>query len=403
MFAATCFLIDEITSEALAIICDPAIKGMTMVLAAHETGFSQACYQGGTTLKQLTSEQEMKMPATARDFGIICGTMPTGPKNTIADVPGVRVGHHTLRNGDINTGVTAILPHDGNLYRRKVLAACDVINGFGKSTGLVQVEELGTLETPILLTNTFGVGACANLLIREAIAANPDIGRETATVNPVVLECNDGPLNDIQAMAITEDHARLALQAASFEVAQGNAGAGTGMSCFGFKGGIGTSSRRFELDGATHHLGVLALTNFGSAGDLVLPDGRKPSPDTEAEPEKGSVIVVLATDVAMEHRQLKRVTRRCGAGLARLGAFWGHGSGDIAIGFSTAVTFDHDEARDLVPFTALNENRIDILFRAAAEATQESVLNSLCAAEAMQGRAGNHRRSLADWLETNRA
>lgn len=342
------------------------------------------------------------MTATARDFGIICGIMPTGSKNAITDVPGVRVGHHTLRDGDINTGVTAILPHDGNLYRRKVLAACDVINGFGKSTGLVQIEELGTLETPILLTNTFGVGTCANALIREAIVANPDIGRTTATVNPVVLECNDGPLNDIQAMAVTEEHARLALQASGEEVPQGNVGAGTGMSCFGFKGGIGTSSRQFELNGSTYHLGILALTNFGRAGDLVLPDGRRPSPKAEAQPEKGSVILVLATDVPMEQRQLKRVTRRCGAGLARLGAFWGHGSGDIAVGFSTAVTFDHDEPGDFVQMSALNENRIDTLFRAATEATQEAVLNSMCAAEAMRGRAGQ-RRSLADWLTANAA
>ncbi|KAB2725219.1 P1 family peptidase [Brucella intermedia] len=341
------------------------------------------------------------MTGKARDYGIICGIMQPGENNAITDVPGVRVGHRTLRSCDINTGVTAIIPHDGNLYRRKVLAACDVINGFGKSTGLVQVEELGTLETPILLTNTFGVGTCANALIREAITANPDIGRTTATVNPVVLECNDGPLNDIQAMAVTEADAREALKFAETTVGEGNVGAGTGMSCFGFKGGIGTSSRQFELGGKVHHLGVLALTNFGRADDLVLPDGRRPSPKAEAQPEKGSVILVLATDVPMEHRQLKRVTRRCGAGLARLGAFWGHGSGDIAIGFSTAVTFDHDEARDVVEIAVLNENRIDTLFRAAVESTQEAVLNSMCMAEPMRGRAAN-RRSLADWLENDR-
>ncbi|MBB5700951.1 D-aminopeptidase [Ochrobactrum daejeonense] len=338
------------------------------------------------------------MAGTARDYGITCGAMPTGVNNAITDVPGVLVGHRTLRQGDINTGVTAILPHNGNLYRRKVLAACDVINGFGKSTGLVQIEELGTLETPILLTNTFGVGTCANTLIREAIAANPDIGRTTATVNPVVLECNDGPLNDIQAMAVTEDDARLALRDAGPGVAEGNVGAGTGMTCFGFKGGIGTSSRQFELGGMVHHLGILALTNFGRTGDLVLPDGRMPSSKAAPQPEKGSVILVLATDVAMEHRQLRRVTRRCGAGLARLGSFWGHGSGDIAVGFSTAVTFDHDEQRDVFNIAVLNENRIDTLFRAAAEATQEAVLNSMCMAEPMRGRAAS-RHSLADWLE----
>ncbi|MGI6851376.1 P1 family peptidase [Mesorhizobium sp. 1B3] len=335
----------------------------------------------------------------ARDFGIVCGILPTGGNNAVTDVPGVTVGHHTIREGDINTGVTAIVPHSGNLYRRKVAAACEVINGFGKSMGLMQIEELGTLETPILLTNTFSVGACANALIREAIAANPDIGRRTATVNPVVCECNDGPLSDIQAMAVTEEHARLALaDARGGAVEQGNIGAGTGMSCFGFKGGIGTASRMLELGGRAHCVGVLALTNFGRAGDLVLPDGRRPDPGKAKDEEKGSVIIILATDVPMDHRQLKRVTLRCGAGLARLGAFWGHGSGDIAVGFNTATTFDHDETNDFVVTEMLNESRIDLLFRAAAEATQESVLNSMCAAEAMTGRAGRHRPSLADWL-----
>ncbi|WP_378944041.1 P1 family peptidase [Mesorhizobium sp. ANAO-SY3R2] len=342
------------------------------------------------------------MSMIARDMGILCGTLEPGPRNAITDVPGVLVGHHTIRTGDLNTGVTAILPHGGNLYRRKVLAASDVINGFGKSTGLVQIDELGALETPILLTNTFGVGACANALIRAAIAENPDIGRETATVNPVVCECNDGALSDIQALAVGEDHARAALAAAAgSDVAEGNVGAGTGMSCFGFKGGIGTASRRLMLGGNTHHLGVLVLSNFGRAGDLVLPDGRRPDPRSLPEAEKGSVIVVLATDIPMEHRQLRRITRRCGAGLARLGAYWGHGSGDIAIGFSTAVTFDHDERADFVAMTALNENRIDRLFRAATEATQEAVLNSMCAAEAMHGRAGHFRPSLADWLRNS--
>lgn len=342
---------------------------------------------------------ERVMTITARDFGIVCGCLPPGAKNLITDVPGVRVGHHTLRAGEIHTGVTAILPHGGNLYRRKILAACDVLNGFGKSTGLIQIEELGNIETPLLLTNTFAVGTCANALIREAINQNPDIGRSTATVNPVVLECNDGPLNDIQALAVTEAHALMALENADVEFLQGSFGAGTGMTCFGFKGGIGSASRRIELDDKFYHLGILALTNFGRSGDLILPDGRAPSPNTKREAEQGSVIIVLATDVPMESRQLKRVTRRAGAGLARLGAFWGHGSGDIAIGFSTANVFDHDESQDLITLTALNENRIDTLFRAAAEATQEAVLNSMCASPAFEGRSGNRRPSLADWLK----
>jgi D-aminopeptidase len=336
----------------------------------------------------------------ARDFGLVCGTLPTGALNAITDVPGVLVGHLSMHAGDLLTGVTAILPHAGNLFRSKARAAVEVINGFGKSTGLMQVAELGTVETPILLTNTFAVGTCATALIRAAIAANPDIGRETGTVNPVVLECNDGFLSDIQALAVTEADALEAIAAASNgKVGEGSVGAGTGMSSFGFKGGIGTASRRVNLDRTHFHLGVLVLANFGRAGDLVLPDGRRPAPPSEPAPEKGSVIVIMATDVPLEHRQLHRVTKRCGAGLARLGAFWGHGSGDIALGFSTADPVEHDQKRDLVGIRVLNEARIDRLFQAAAEATQEAVLNALCAAGPAVGRQGHSRPSLADWLE----
>ena len=322
-----------------------------------------------------------------RDFGLACGSLPAGALNAITDVAGVRVGHLTLRDGDINTGVTAILPHGGNLFRSKVRAASEVINGFGKTVGLVQLDELGTIETPLLLTNTLSVGTCATALIRQAIRQN---------------ECNDGPLNDIQALAVGEEHALAAIEVAGEgPVEQGSVGAGTGMTCFGFKGGIGTTSRRIRLDGRDHHLGALVLSNFGRAGDLVLPDGRRPDPRRPGEAESGAVIIVLATDIPLEHRQLKRVARRAGAGIARLGAFWGHGSGDIAIAFSTADPVDHDEKRGLVPIRVLSESRIDLLFQAAAEATQEAVLNSLLASPAFEGRGGAPRPSLADWLRAS--
>jgi len=343
------------------------------------------------------------MTERLRDFGLTCGIMQPGPLNAITDVPGVRVGHHTLIQGDIRTGFTVLLPHDGNLFRRKVRAAVDVINGFGKSAGLMQLAELGQIETPLLLGNTLSVGTGFDALVSRALAANPDIGRETGTVNPVVLECNDGYLSDIRARALTESDAFAALDAAaSGPVAEGAVGAGTGMSAFGFKGGIGTASRRFDLDGTEHTLGVLALANFGTAGDLILPDGRRPAPpETGPKGERGSVILIVATDVPLESRQLHRVARRGGAGLARLGAFWGHGSGDIAIAFTTADPIDHDEPSDLVPLRALNESRIDTLFRAAAEATQEAVLNALVVAPATTGRDGHHRPSLGDWLRAN--
>src|SRR6202012_4370284 len=211
--------------------------------------------------------------------------LPPGERNSIADVPGVLVGHATLMEGDIRTGVTAVLPHDGDLFQDKTVAAAVVLNGFGKSVGLMQVNELGVLETPILLTNTFAVGTCANALIRRAIAANPDIGRRTSTVNPVVLECNDGYLNDIQAMAVTEEHALAAIEAATEAFAVGAVGAGTGMSCFGLKGGIGRAARRFRVNKQTYHLGVLVLANFGRAGDLRLPDGRRIDPSAVPSPE----------------------------------------------------------------------------------------------------------------------
>lgn len=344
----------------------------------------------------------MQRPARARDLGLACGTLPTGELNRITDVPGVRVGHRTLVHGEIRTGVTAIVPHSGNLYREKPVAAVHVLNGFGKSAGLVQVEELGTIETPILLTNTLSVGTCCTALVRHAIEHNPDIGRKTATVNPIVFECNDGYLNDIQALAVTEEDARAALANASSRFDVGSAGAGCGMSTFGFKGGIGTSSRRLDLDGHSYHLGALVLSNFGRSGDLRLPNGRIIAPPEiqtdRRDLEKGSIIIIAATDIPLSDRQLKRVIRRSGVGLARLGSFWGHGSGDIALGFTTANVLSHDEKAALVDSRILNENRIDLLFQAIADATQEAVLDALAAAGSMTGRDGHHRHALTDAL-----
>jgi D-aminopeptidase len=337
----------------------------------------------------------------ARDYGLICGTLPPGPLNAITDVAGVAVGHRTISEGDVRTGFTAVLPHGGDLFREKVRAGVDVINGFGKSAGLMQLAELGQIETPILLGNTFSVAVGIEALVGRALVSNPEIGRSTGTVNSLVLECNDGFLSDIRARRLTVADAEAALDAASGgPVEEGAIGAGTGMSAFGFKGGIGTASRLIELDGRNFTLGVLVQANFGNAGDLVLPDGRRPVPSAHGvqPPERGSVIIALATDLPLESRQLTRIARRCGAGLARLGAFWGNGSGDVAIAFSTASRIAHHDEADLTPLTVLNENRIDLPFRAAAEATQEAVLNAMLAAPDTVGRDGNRRPSLADWL-----
>ena len=339
-------------------------------------------------------------PSLVRSLGIRVGDLPSGPRHALTDVPGVRVGHRTLSEGALRTGVTAIVPAPGNLFREKVPAACHVINGFGKSVGLMQIAELGTLETPILLTNTFGVGTCANALIRRAMAENPDIGRRTSTVNPVVCECNDGYLSDIQAMAVSEADALAAIDAAGEMFERGSVGAGTGMTAFGFKGGIGTASRRLSFGDGTYHLGGLVLANFGRAGDLVLPDGR-PVPHPSAAPvqERGSVIVVIGTDIPLDHRQLARIIRRSGVGLARLGAFWGHGSGDLALGFTTAMRIRHDDADDFLTLRMLGERHIDRLFQAVAEVTQEAVLDALLSARSMTGRDGHRRPSLLDALK----
>jgi len=346
--------------------------------------------------------RESTLRKRAREYGLICGSLPPGPLNGITDVPGVAVGHRTLREDGVLTGFTAVLPHQGDIFREKLRAGVAVINGFGKSVGLMQLAELGQIETPILLGNTFSVAAGIEALVGRALAANADIGRQTGTVNSLVLECNDGFLSDIRARRLAVADAEAALDAASGgPVEEGAVGAGAGMSAFGFKGGIGSASRTMALDGRCFTLGVLVQANFGNAGDLVLPDGRRPVPPVAVAvqpPERGSVIIILATDLPLESRQLERIARRCGAGLARLGSFWGNGSGDIAIAFTTANPIAHHEQADIVPVSVLNENRIDLPFRAATEATQEAVLNAMLAAPETVGREGNRRPSLADCL-----
>ncbi len=344
----------------------------------------------------------MRPSRRIEEYGIRIGRMPKGPRNTIADVPGVSVGHCTLADGPVQTGVTAVIPAPGNLFREKVMAACHVINGFGKSCGIVQIEEMGTLETPILLTNTFGVGATSEALVRSMLAANPDIGRETGTVNPAVFECNDGFLNDIRSLPVREEHVLRAIASASPDFEEGAVGAGRGMSCYQLKGGIGSASRIVECGGASFTLGALVLSNFGQMEDLTV-DGRKIGASifgiAPPEDEQGSIIALLATDAPLTERQLKRVVRRASVGITRTGAFIGNGSGEIAVAFTTANRVFHDETSPVRQIGMFNENEINLLFRAAVEATEEAVLNSMVRAEAVTGRDGHTRRSLAEFAE----
>ncbi|MDO5091719.1 MAG: P1 family peptidase [Cardiobacteriaceae bacterium] len=313
--------------------------------------------------------------------------LPSGRHDRISDVPGVRVGHLTLAAGDIQTGVTAILPASGNLFTDPLPCAAAVLNGFGKSAGLVQIDELGTLETPILLTNTLAVGSGFAALVQHAIAANPGIGREQSTVNPVVLECNDGYLNDIQQPAITVQHVLQAIANAQENFARGAVGAGRGMSCFGLKGGIGTASRRV----GEHTLGVLVLANFGRLPDLLIDGlalGEHLPIAANSPSERGSIILLFATDAPLDARQLKRLARRAAAGLGRTGSHFGHGSGDIALAFSTC--------RQPVPPP---DHTLDDHFRAAADATEYAIRDALLSAESVTGFRGHHRAALHELLD----
>lgn len=326
------------------------------------------------------------------------GQLASGARDAITDVAGVAVGHCTLADGDVQSGVTVVRAHAGDPYRDKVPAAAVVLNGFGKSVGLVQLQELGVLETPVALTNTYSVSAVAQAQIRQCIAANPETGRSLPTVNPLVFECNDGYLNDIQRMAVQESHYVQAHGEAAADFAQGAVGAGRGMSCFGLKGGIGSASRRTAGGGFT--VGALVLANFGKLPQLVaggqrvgerLARGRV----NETGPEKGSIILLLATDAPLDARQLRRVAMRAGAGLARTGSVFGHGSGDIALAFTTAYTVPHLPERPMPALPMLHEARIDDLFEAAADACEQSILHALWRAEAVTGRDGHHREPLA--------
>ncbi|WP_294925530.1 P1 family peptidase [uncultured Paracoccus sp.] len=308
-------------------------------------------------------------------------TLQAGPGNAITDVAGVKVGQVTLDRGPVQTGFSAVLPHGGDLFAQPVPAGVCVLNGFGKSAGLMQLAELGQIETPILLTNTFSVAAGTEALIRRAIADNPQIGRSLPTVNPLVLECNDGRVNDIQAMALRPDHALAAIgRADGGPVRQGTVGAGRGMVSFGLSGGIGTASR---LCGGWV-LGALVLSNFGQPGELRVMGRRLQAARPEAE--KGSIIMLLATDAPLDSRQLSRLARRSAAGLGRLGSHLGHGSGDIAVAFSTALPTA--DANGLLTCQRLAEPDLDPLFLATAEAVEEAVLNALWHAEPVPRREG---------------
>lgn len=325
----------------------------------------------------------------ARDLGIIVGSLPTGPLDAITDVAGVRVGHTTVVHGDsINTGVTAILPHGGNLFREKVPAAIVVGNGFGKLAGSTQVNELGELESPIVLTCTLCVPRAADAVLTWLLGlpGNEDV----RSANPVVAETNDGFLNDIRARPITAADVLSAIHdAATGAVAEGAVGAGRGTVAFGWKGGIGTASRKLPAQFGGWTVGVLVQTNFG--GELTIAGvavGRELAKGEAGRgPGDGSIIMVVATDAPLDHLRLTRVANRALAGLARTGSSMSNGSGDYVIAFSTRRTVGpSDRLTDSVE--VVRNDAMSPLFQATADATEEAIYNSLLRAETVRGYRG---------------
>lgn len=342
------------------------------------------------------------MTQKVREMGIVIGTLPAGEKNCITDVQGVQVGHVTLdeKLNDAGayacTGVTAILPHGGNLFQQKVTGASYVLNGFGKTTGLVQINELGVIESPIMLTNTFGVPAVTQGTLQYMLDTNQEIGHSTGTINLVVGECNDSYLNSIRACPVTPEDALQAIRNASENTAEeGAVGAGKGMICFGYKGGIGSASRivTVEQDEISYTVGCIVLSNFGHSSEFVAGRYNMPNANSNAAftPTDGSIIIVLATDAPLSSRQLTRVLKRCGIGLGRTGSHFSHGSGDIVIGFTTAHHIAHHSDQHLETRLQLREDHpiMNHLFTAAAEATEEAILNSLSQAQTTTGRDGH--------------
>ncbi|MEL7028980.1 MAG: P1 family peptidase [Pseudomonadota bacterium] len=330
-----------------------------------------------------------------RDRFCAVGVMECGPNNTITDVPGVRVGHATLKErGRLNTGVTAIIPHDGDLYRRRVPAAVYAANGFGKMTGVLQLTELGELETPILLTGTLSVWRVADALAGHLLQL--ETMQDVRSINPVVGETNDGLLSDIRARPLGEEMVVQALADANDGlVVEGAVGAGAGTVCFGWKGGIGASSRRVELAGEPYLLGALVQSNFGGRLTICgVPVGDSLGlSDMDVDGEHlasadGSVMVVVATDAPLDSLQLGRLAKRAMSGVIRAGGVISHGSGDIVIAFSSSKHVRRSISDPVWSPRLLAPNTLTPLFHGVAEAVEESVYNSLTTAVTTVGHRG---------------
>ncbi len=327
-----------------------------------------------------------------------------GLKNLITDVPGVKVGHVTIKDDKkhIHTGVTAVLPHGGNMFTDKVVAGVTVLNGFGKSVGLIQVDELGTIETPIIMTNTLSVGTALTAMVKYMLETNQDIGKKTGTVNCLITECNDARLNDIRGLHIKEQDVINAIKKANVKFEEGGVGGGTGMVSLGFKGGIGSASRRIKLDGKNYTIGALVMTNFGSAGRLTIGGdhiGERILQQEKLKKDNGSIIMLIGTDVPLSARQAKRLSRRAAISLGRTGSAMGNGSGDVAIAFSTGNIIKHYSKTSIIKIKLMQDADIDIVFDAAIEAVEESIISALYHGQTVEkGNTIKEARALKEYL-----
>ncbi len=328
------------------------------------------------------------------------GHFEPGARNLISDVDGVTVGHFTRssEDGSVNTGVTVIMPHQGNIFREKLFAGSAVINGFGKTAGLVQIDELGTLESPVFMTNTLSVGTVLSGAVRYMLSLCPEIGDTTGTVNCLVTECNDGYLNDIRGLHVEEEDVFKAIENASADFEEGAVGSGRGMKMMGLKGGIGSASRLFTAGDRQYVIGALAMTNYGSMRDLTIA-GEKVGEriSKEAGEDKGSCIIVIATDAPLTDRQLRRLANRSAHALARTGSYSGNGSGDVAIAFSTANRIPHGQKEAVLEIACLHEDNMSVVFEAGVEAMEEALISSLMHADTTAGFKDRVLKSLKEY------
>ncbi|HBL16416.1 MAG: peptidase S58 [Elusimicrobia bacterium GWA2_69_24] len=354
----------------------------------------------------MTTEPKPEPRCRIRELGLKVGRYRTGKYNAITDVEGVRVGHSTIirgagklvrGQGPVRTGVTAIVPKDGEVFMNRAVAGGFVLHGAGEVAGMTQLLEWGILETPILLTNTLSVGACSEALVEHMLGRYPGIGIKEDVIIPIVGECDDSWLNDIGGRHVRSQHVIQAIESAeSGPVAEGSVGGGTGMVTCGMKSGIGTSSRRVNAAGKRYTVGVLVMSNFGVMEDLRIdgfPAGRLLVPRFKGMKRRtttqGSIIAVLATDAPLLPHQLNRLAKRVGLGIGRVGSYAAHSSGEIVVCFSTANSVPRCTSKMLYRLKVLLDDGMDPLYEATLEATEEAILNSLTMAEAMRGAGGN--------------